>query len=79
METQLNELTQMMKALQAQNSSIQRTLDDNLVTLHDVGVWRAKIDGDGDGSTSGSYSPLVPCLDVISWSWCPISSRRTVW
>ncbi|XP_066308780.1 uncharacterized protein [Miscanthus floridulus] len=44
METQLNELTQMMKALQAQNSSIQRTLDDNLATLHDVGVWRPKID-----------------------------------
>jgi len=27
------------------------------------------IDGDEDGSTSGSYSPLVLCLDVIRWSW----------
>jgi hypothetical protein len=48
METQLNELTQMMKALQAQNSMIQRTLNDNLATLHDVGVWRPKIDAKVD-------------------------------
>ena len=32
------------------------------------------VDGDGDGSTSGSCSPLVPCLDVISWSWRSIPS-----
>jgi hypothetical protein len=38
----------MMKALQAQNSSIQRTLDDNLMTLHNVGVWRPKIDAKVD-------------------------------
>ena len=32
------------------------------------------VDGDGDGSTLGSYSPLVLCLDVISWSWRSIPS-----
>ena len=37
------------------------------------------VDGDGDDSTLGSYSPLVPCPGVISWSWHPISSQRTAW
>jgi len=37
------------------------------------------IDDDRDGSTLGSYSPLVPFLDVISWSWHSIPSRWTVW
>jgi hypothetical protein len=48
METQLNNLAQMMKALQAQNSSIQRTLDDNLTTLHNLGIWWPKIDAKVD-------------------------------
>lgn len=33
-----------MKELQAQNTSVQRTLDDNLSTLNDVGIWRPQID-----------------------------------
>ena len=37
------------------------------------------VDSDGDGSTSGSCSPLVLCLDAISCSWRSIPSRRTVW
>ena len=32
------------------------------------------VDGDRDGSASGSCSLLVPCLDIISWSWRPIPS-----
>ena len=31
-------------------------------------VPRDAVDGDGDGSMSGSCSPLVLCLDIISWS-----------
>jgi len=48
-----------------------------LLLLH-VGPDNA-VDGDGDGSTSGSCSPLVPCPGVISWSWRLIPSRRTAW
>ena len=33
------------------------------------------VDGDRDGSMLASYSPLVLCLDVISWSWRSIPSR----
>jgi hypothetical protein len=39
MEVQLSDLASMIKDLQLQNTSIQRTLDDNLTKLHDVGVW----------------------------------------
>ena len=37
------------------------------------------INGDGDGSTSGFNSPMVPCHDIICWSWRPILSRRMTW
>lgn len=49
MENQLDELTNMMKELQAQNSSIQRTLNDNLAIIQDVSVWQPKIDAKVDG------------------------------
>ena len=37
-------------------------------------VPRDAVDGDGDGSMSGSCSPLVLCLNVISWSCHSIPS-----
>jgi hypothetical protein len=49
MEVQLSDLASMIKDLQLQNTSIQRTLDDNLTKLHDVGVWRSQIDAKVDG------------------------------
>ena len=48
MEIQLSNLATMMKELQTQNASIQRTLNDNLVTLQDVGVWWPQIDAKVD-------------------------------
>ena len=48
MESQLSDLTQMLKELQVQNSSIQRTLNDNLAVLHDLGVWHPQIDAKVD-------------------------------
>ena len=48
MEIQLSDLATMMKELQTQNASIQRTLTDNLATLQDVGVWRPQIDAKVD-------------------------------
>jgi hypothetical protein len=38
METQIEELGAMMKEPQAQNTSIKRTLNDNLSTLKDMHV-----------------------------------------
>jgi len=38
----------MLKELQVQNSSIQRTLNDNLAVIHDVGVWCPQIDAKVD-------------------------------
>jgi len=49
MEVQLSDLANMMKDLQLQNMLIQRTRDDNLAKLHDVGVWRPQIDAKVDG------------------------------
>jgi chromosome condensin MukBEF complex kleisin-like MukF subunit len=48
MEVQLSDLTTMTRELQTQNASIQRTLNDNLATLNDVGVWRPQIDAKVD-------------------------------
>ena len=48
MEIQLSDLATMMKELQTQNASIQRTLTDNLATLQDVGVWWPQIDAKVD-------------------------------
>lgn len=44
MESHIDELTRLMKELQAQNTSIKRTLDENLSTPHDLGTWRPMID-----------------------------------
>jgi hypothetical protein len=44
METQIDELTKLLRELQIQNTSIKRSLDDNLTTLLDLGAWRPTID-----------------------------------
>jgi hypothetical protein len=70
MESQLGELTQMLKELQAQNSSIQRTLNDNLAAIHDVGVWRPKIDAKVD-NLHQSVTDLQQKVDQLA-------SRQTI-
>jgi hypothetical protein len=65
MESQLGELTNMLKELQAQNSSIQRTLNDNLAVIQDVGVWRPKIDAKVD-ALHQSVTDLQQKVDLLA-------------
>lgn len=44
MESQIDELTKLMKELQVQNTSIKRMLNDNLSMLHDSGAWHPMIE-----------------------------------
>lgn len=48
MEIQVGELARSLEELQAQNTSIQWTLDNNLSNLNDVGIWRPQIDSKVD-------------------------------
>jgi hypothetical protein len=65
MESQLRELMNMLKELQAQNSSIQRTLNDNLAVIQDVGVWRPKIDAKVD-ELQQSVTDLQQKVDLLA-------------
>jgi predicted nuclease with TOPRIM domain len=61
MEAQIGELAALMKELHAQNTSIKRTLNDNLSTLKDMDVWLSQINSKLDEL---HQSVLDLCLKV---------------